>query len=169
MSGEQKSHTISILVNDEPGVLARVAGLFSRRGYNIDSITVGGSEEPGLSRMIIVTRGDDHTVEQITKQLNKLIDVIKVQVLSEQAMVSRELALIKVNVSPANRAELTGIIEPFRASIIDVGQTSLIVQVTGDQNKVNALIQLLKPYGIKEICRTGVSAMARSLTMVPMK
>lgn len=169
MSNEQKTHTISILVNDEPGVLARVAGLFGRRGYNIDSITVGGSEEPGLSRMIIVTRGDDHTVEQITKQLNKLIDVIKVQVLSEQAMVSRELALIKVNVNPANRAELSGIIDPFRASIIDVGQTSMIVQVTGDQQKVNALIQLLKPYGIKEICRTGVSAMARSLTMVPMK
>ena len=169
MSNEQKTHTISILVNDEPGVLARVAGLFGRRGYNIDSITVGGSEEPGLSRMVIVTRGDDHTVEQITKQLNKLIDVIKVQVLSEQAMVSRELALIKVNVNPANRAELSGIIDPFRASIIDVGQTSMIVQVTGDQQKVNALIQLLKPYGIKEICRTGVSAMARSLTMVPMK
>jgi len=169
MSNELKTHTISILVNDEPGVLARVAGLFSRRGYNIDSITVGGSEEPGLSRMVIVTRGDDHTVEQITKQLNKLVDVIKVQVLSEGAMVTRELALIKVNVNPANRAELSGIIDPFRASIIDVGQTSMIVQVTGDQQKVNALIQLLKPYGIKEICRTGVSAMARSLTLAAIK
>jgi len=165
----QQTHTISILVNDEPGVLARVAGLFGRRGYNIDSITVGGSEEPGLSRMIIVTRGDEHTIEQITKQLNKLIDVIKVQVLSDQAMVARELALIKVNVNPANRAEISGIIEPFRASVIDVGQTSLIIQVTGDQNKVNALIQLLKPYGIKEICRTGVSAMARGLAMVTVK
>ncbi len=165
----QQTHTISILVNDEPGVLARVAGLFGRRGYNIDSITVGGSEEQGLSRMIIVTHGDEHTVEQITKQLNKLIDVIKVQVLSEQAMVARELALIKVNVNPANRAEISGIIEPFRASVIDVGQTSLIIQVTGDQNKVNALIQLLKPYGIKEICRTGVSAMSRSLAMVALK
>ncbi|OUM88173.1 MAG: acetolactate synthase small subunit [Bacillus thermozeamaize] len=165
----QQTHTISILVNDEPGVLARVAGLFGRRGYNIDSITVGGSEEPGLSRMIIVTRGDEHTIEQITKQLNKLIDVIKVQVLSDQAMVARELALIKVNVNPANRAEISGIIEPFRASVIDVGQTSLIIQVTGDQNKVNALIQLLKPYGIKEICRTGVSAMARGLAMVAVK
>lgn len=165
----QQTHTISILVNDEPGVLARVAGLFGRRGYNIDSITVGGSEEPGLSRMIIVTRGDEHTIEQITKQLNKLVDVIKVQVLSDQAMVARELALIKVNVNPANRAEISGIIEPFRASVIDVGQTSMIIQVTGDQNKVNALIQLLKPYGIKEICRTGVSAMARGLAMVAMK
>lgn len=160
---------ISILVNDAPGVLIRVASLFSRRGFNIDSITVGSSEEEGLSRMVIVSRGDEHTIEQITKQLNKLIDVIKVQVLSDGPMVERELALIKVNVNPANRAEINGIIEPFRASIIDVGINTMIIQATGDENKVNALIQLLKPYGIREITRTGVSAMARGLIPVGAK
>ncbi|MFT9848946.1 acetolactate synthase small subunit [Aneurinibacillus sp. REN35] len=157
---EQK-HTISILVNDQPGVLTRVANLMGQRGFNIDSITVGQSEEPGLSRMIIVTSGDDRTIEQIMKQFHKLIDVLKVQHLSSGAMVSRELALIKVEATPATRAEINGIIEPFRASIVDVGPISLVIQVTGDSDKIDALIELLMPYGIKELSRTGVTAIGR--------
>ncbi|MBO8173044.1 MAG: acetolactate synthase small subunit [Bacillaceae bacterium] len=154
-------HTISILVNDQPGVLARVANLFGQRGFNIESITVGQSEEEGLSRMIIVTSGNEQTVQQVMKQLHKLIDVIKVQQLSAFPMVARELVLIKVEATPQNRTEISGIVEPFRASIVDVGPQSLMIQATGDSEKVDALIQLLKPYGIKQLCRTGVTAMTR--------
>jgi acetolactate synthase-1/3 small subunit len=148
-------------VNNEPGVLARVAALLGRRGFNIDSITVGASEEPGLSRVIIVTEGDDKTMEQVMKQLHKLIDVIKIQHLSIQPMVARELALIKVNAGPNIRSEINGIVEPFRASVVDIGPSTMIIQVTGDPEKVEAIIQLMKPYGIKEITRTGITAMAR--------
>lgn len=162
----EAKHTISVLVNDQPGVLARVANLFSQRGFNIDSITVGQSEEKGLSRMIIVTRGDERTAQQIIKQLYKLIDVIKVQNLSEHPMVARELALIKVDATPATRAEINGIIDPFRAAIIDVGPSSLVIQITGDTEKVDALIELLRPYGIKELSRTGVTAMMRGMAKV---
>jgi acetolactate synthase-1/3 small subunit len=159
---EQK-HTISILVNDQPGVLTRVANLMGQRGFNIDSITVGQSEEPGLSRMIIVTRGDDRTIEQIMKQFHKLIDVYKVQHLNSGPMVARELALIKVAATPATRSEINGIIDPFRASIVDVSPTSLVIQVTGDSEKIDALIELLTPYGIKELSRTGVTAISRGV------
>lgn len=158
--------TISILVNNQPGVLQRVSGLFGRRGFNIESITVGESEAPGLSRMIVVTTGDEKTVEQVTKQLHKLIDVIKVQNLSVQPMVARELMLIKVSSDAAQRTEISGIVEPFRASIIDIGPSSLVVQATGDTDKIDALIELLRPYGIREISRTGVTAMARGLSAV---
>lgn len=161
MRNDTQRHTLSILVNDQPGVLARVANLFSQRGFNIESITVGPCEEPGLSRMVIVTRGDERVVEQICKQLHKLIDVIKVQRVSEFPMVERELALIKVGASPSVRTEIQGIVEPFRAAVVDVGPQSLIVQVTGDPEKVDALIELLRPYGIKELTRTGVTAMMR--------
>ncbi|GAB7388563.1 acetolactate synthase small subunit [Bacillaceae bacterium] len=156
-----EKHTISVLVNDQPGVLARVANLFSQRGFNIESITVGQSEEKGLSRMTIVTTGDERTTEQIMKQLHKLIDVIKVNLLSSGPMVARELALIKVEATPANRTEITGIVEPFRASIVDVGPHTLVVQATGDTEKIDALIELLRPYGIHELSRTGVTAVAR--------
>jgi acetolactate synthase-1/3 small subunit len=155
-------HTLSVIVNDQPGVLARVAGLFSRRGFNIDSLTVGPMEEAGLSRMTITTIGDEATLEQVTKQLNKLIDVIKVQNLSGDPMVERELLLIKVTANAATRAEITGIVEPFRAAVVDVGRTSLIVQATGNKEKNDALIELLRPYGVKEIARTGVTALVRS-------
>lgn len=154
-------HTISVLVNDQPGVLQRVSGLFGRRGFNIESITVGQSEEIGLSRMVIVTLGDQHTLEQIEKQLYKLIDVIKVVDLGSKPMVARELALIKVKADPAERPEIMGAVETFRASVVDIGATSLLVQVVGDTQKIDAMIELLKPYGIKELSRTGVTAMIR--------
>ncbi|MDB4867645.1 MAG: ilvN [Cohnella sp.] len=154
-------HTISILVNDQPGVLQRVSGLFGRRGFNIESITVGASEEPGLSRMVIVTSGDDRTLEQVQKQLYKLIDVIKVVDISGSPMVARELGLIKVNAEPSARPEVLGIVETFRAAVVDIGPSTLIVQVLGDSDKIDAMIELLKPYGIRELSRTGVTAMTR--------
>jgi len=156
-----KKHTLAILVNDQPGVLQRVSGLFGRRGFNIESITVGSSEEAGLSRMVIVTSGDDNTLEQITKQLYKLIDVIKVVDVSSSPMVARELALIKVGAEPAARPEVLGVVETFRAAVVDIGPSSLIVQVVGDTEKIDAMIELLKPYGIRELTRTGVTAMIR--------
>jgi len=156
-----KNHVIAVLVNDQPGVLQRVSGLFGRRGYNIESITVGQSEEPGLSRMVIVTEGDDTTLEQIEKQLYKLIDVIKVVNLSANPMVSRELALIKVKAEPAERPEIMGVVETFRAAVVDIGPGSMMVQVIGDTEKIDAMIELLRPYGIRELSRTGVTAMTR--------
>lgn len=154
-------HTIAVLVNDQPGVLQRVSGLFGRRGFNIESITVGQSEEAGLSRMVIVTLGDQNTLEQIEKQLYKLIDVIKVVDLGSKPMVARELALIKVKSEPAERPEIMGVVETFRASVVDIGSTSMLVQVVGETTKIDAMIELLKPYGIKELSRTGVTAMIR--------
>ena len=154
-------HTIAVIVNDQPGVLQRVSGLFGRRGFNIESITVGSSEEPGLSRMVIVTSGDEHTLEQITKQLYKLIDVIKVIDLSANPMVSRELALIKIQAEPSARPEILGVVDTFRASVVDISSHSLMVQVVGDTDKIDAMIELLKPYVIKEISRTGVTALNR--------
>jgi acetolactate synthase I/III small subunit len=154
-------HSISILVNNQPGVLQRVSGLFGRRGFNIESITVGESEEEGLSRMVIVTSGDDKTVEQISKQLYKLIDVIKVVDLSASPMVARELALIKVSAEPGIRAEILGVVDTFRAAVVDIGPSSMIVQVVGDSEKIDAMVELLRPYGIKELSRTGVTAMIR--------
>ncbi|BCG57948.1 acetolactate synthase small subunit [Paenibacillus sp. URB8-2] len=154
-------NTISVLVNDQPGVLQRVSGLFGRRGFNIESITVGQSEETGLSRMVIVTLGDEEQLEQIEKQLYKLIDVIKVVDLSSKPMVARELALIKVKADPSERPEIMGVVETFRASVVDIGSTSMLVQVVGDTQKIDAMIELLKPYGIRELSRTGVTAMIR--------
>lgn len=154
-------HTIAVIVNDQPGVLQRVSGLFGRRGFNIESITVGASEEQGLSRMVIVTTGDDHMLEQIEKQLYKIVDVIKVINLSSQPMVARELALIKVKAEPHVRPEILGVVETFRASIVDIGPSTLMVQVVGESQKIEAMIQLLEPYGIREISRTGVTALIR--------
>ncbi|SEC53667.1 acetolactate synthase small subunit [Paenibacillus sp. GP183] len=154
-------HTISILVNNQPGVLQRVSGLFGRRGFNIESITVGESEELGLSRMVIVTTGDNTTLEQISKQLYKLIDVIKVIDLSSNPMVAREVALIKVNAEPGVRPEILGVVETFRAAVVDISPNSLIVQVVGDSDKIDAMVELLIPYGIRELSRTGVTAMIR--------
>lgn len=156
-----RKHTISILVNDQPGVLQRVSGLFGRRGFNIESITVGASEEPGLSRMVIVSTGDDRTLEQIQKQLYKLIDVIKVVDISGSPMVGRELGLIKIGAEPTARPEILGIVDTFRAAVVDIGPSTLIVQVVGDSDKIDAMIELLKPYGIRELSRTGVTAMTR--------
>jgi len=158
-----KKHTISVLVNNQPGVLQRVSGLFGRRGFNIESITVGASEEAGLSRMIIVSTGDDQTLEQIQKQLYKLIDVIKVNDLSAKPMVARELALLQVNAEPSIRPEILGIVETFRASVVDIGPSTLMVQVIGDSDKIDAMTELLRPYGIRELTRTGATAMIRGI------
>ncbi|MFZ4084006.1 MAG: acetolactate synthase small subunit [Vampirovibrionia bacterium] len=152
-----KRSVLSVLVENESGVLARISGLFSRRGYNIESLTVGPSEQEGLSRMIIVTQDD---VEQVKKQLNKLINVIKITDLSELPYVDRELALIKVS-SKQNRAEIIEIADLFRSRIIDVAEDSLVVEVTGDSEKINAVIQLILPFGIKELARTGSVALLR--------
>ncbi|MEA1984899.1 MAG: acetolactate synthase small subunit [Euryarchaeota archaeon] len=156
-------HTLAVLVENKYGVLARVAGLFSRRGYNIDSLAVGVTEDPTISRMTIVVRGDDHVVEQVTKQLNKLIDVIRVTDLSSDESVERELALIKVNADATNRAEIIQIVDIFRARIIDVAARSLTIEITGDEGKIQAIQKLLKPFGIKEMVRTGRIALNRGL------
>lgn len=153
--------TLSILVNDQPGVLQRVSGLFSRRGFNIASITVGTSEEPGLSRMVIVTNGDDTVFDQIKHQLEKLIDVVKVIAVSDKPMVARELALIKVAAEPSQRPEILVLVETFRATVIDVGSGSLMLQAVGETDKIDAMIELVSPYGLIELCRTGITAMAR--------
>ncbi|MBW7459050.1 acetolactate synthase small subunit [Paenibacillus sepulcri] len=158
-----EQHTISILVHDQPGVLQRVCGLFGRRGFNIDSITVGSSEESGLSRMIIRTTGDERTVEQVEKQLNKLIDVIRVVPLSASPMVARELALIQIKAEPPLRPEIMGVVSAFRASVVDIGHHSMIIQAVGETDKINAILKLLEPYGIMEISRTGTTAMTREI------
>lgn len=156
-------HIISTLVVNHPGVMIRVAGLFSRRGYNIESIAVGKSEEPGLSRIVIVVEAeDDQVLEQIEKQLYKLIDVVKVTDLPVRESVERELALIKVNASSQNRPEIMQIVDIFRAKIVDVSSRAVIIEITGGAEKVDALIGLLKPHGIREIARTGQIAMLRT-------
>ncbi|ABE51674.1 acetolactate synthase small subunit [Methanococcoides burtonii] len=154
-------HTLAVLVENKYGVLARVAGLFSRRGFNIDSLAVGTTEDPTLSRMTIIVSGDDHVLEQVMKQLNKLIDVIRVIDLSSEEFVERELALIKVNTDASNRAEIIQIVNIFRARTIDVASKSLTIEVTGDVEKIKAIQTLLKPFGIKELARTGIVALNR--------
>ncbi|MFD2213758.1 MULTISPECIES: acetolactate synthase small subunit [Metabacillus] len=153
---------LSLTVLNQTGVLNRITGLFTKRHYNIESITVGHAETEGVSRMtVVVNVQEEKEVEQITKQLNKQIDVLKVVDITSQSIVSRELALIKVMSTPATRMELQGLIQPFRATVIDVSRESVVVQVTGEPEKIEVLIDLLKPYGIKEIARTGTTAFTR--------
>ncbi|MBI5183026.1 MAG: acetolactate synthase small subunit [Nitrospinae bacterium] len=159
-------HTISVLVENEFGVLARIAGLFSGRGFNIESLCVAESIDPSISRMTIVTRGDDRIIEQITKQLNKLVDVIKVVDLTEEKFVDREMVLIKVNAEPSVREEILRITDIFRGKIVDVSPKTYTVEVTGDEDKIVAIIELLKPLGIKEIARTGRIAMSRGTKLL---
>jgi len=154
-------HTLVALMEDKPGVLNRVASLFRRRNFNIDSLTVGHSETPGISRMTIVTEGDDHTIEQVVKQLYKLINVTKVTDVTAEPTVIRELALIKVHAPPRNRAEILQLVDIFRAQVVDVAADSLTIQITGDEEKVDSLVALLRPYGIMEMARTGRVAMLR--------
>ncbi|MGB9596322.1 MAG: acetolactate synthase small subunit [Candidatus Poribacteria bacterium] len=154
-------HTISVLVENKFGVLARVAGLFSGRGYNIDSLNVGETEDPTISRMTIVARGDERILEQIMKQLNKLIDVIKVIDLTSEEHIERELVLIKVSAPSKTRSEIIQLADIFRSSIVDVSPESLVISATGDENKINALIEMLKSYGIREIARSGKVAISR--------
>ena len=155
-------HTISILVDNEFGVLSRIAGLFSGRGFNIESLCVAETIDPKVSQMTIVTTGDDQVVEQITKQLNKLINVIKVSDLTVEEHIERELVLIKVNADAKDRAEILSIIDIFRGKVVDVSPKTYTIEMTGDSEKVNAIIELLRPFGIKEVVRTGKIAMARS-------
>ena len=154
-------HTISVLVEDEAGVLTRIAGLFARRGFNIESLAVGSAEELGVSRITMVVPGDERVVEQLIKQLYKLISVLKVQDISEQPCVERELMLIKVNANAANRAEIIQIVEIFRARIVDLSEEAVTVQVVGDPGKIVAIIQMLNKFGIREIARTGKIALVR--------
>ncbi|MFY9194419.1 MAG: acetolactate synthase small subunit [Methanoculleus sp.] len=157
-----KPHTLSVLVENRAGVLSRVAGMFSRRGFNIESLAVGTCEEPDMSRITIVVNGDDTVVEQVMKQTNKLIDVIKVSDLTERESVERELALIKVAAEPGtSRAEILQIADIFRAQVVDVGTKTLVLQVAGDTEKIDALEKLLRQYGIKELVRTGKIAILR--------
>ncbi|HFB07104.1 MAG TPA: acetolactate synthase small subunit [Chloroflexi bacterium] len=158
---DNTKHTLVALVEDKPGVLNRIARLFRRRNFNIQSLAVGSSEHPGLSRMTIVVGGDAAQVEQVRKQLEKLINVVKVSDITEENMVSRELALIKVKATTTTRSEIMQIVGIFRANIVDVGPNSLTVEVTGDEDKVNSLLGLLHDFGVKELSRTGRIALTR--------
>lgn len=152
-------HTISVLVENKFGVLARVAGLFSARGYNIDSLAVGPTEDPGVSRMTIVSEGDEKTLEQIKKQLNKLIDVIKVVDFKEGEFVDRELVVVRVAVNAKNHKEVLEVINTSGAKVANAGAKSISIEASGDQNSTRALLELLKPFGILEVVRTGRIAM----------
>lgn len=154
-------HTIIALVQDRPGVLTRIASLFRRRGFNIASLAVGASEQKGLSRLTFVVTGDQYTVEQATHQLDKLIDVVKVSNISAEDVVARELALIKVRATPTNRSEILEMANLFRAKVVDVGARSLVIETTGEEDKIDALYELLRPFGILELMRTGRVAMVR--------
>jgi len=156
-------HVISALVMNEPGVLSLVAGLFSARGFNIDSLVVGRTENPELSRMTVVVDADDNTLEQVRKQLAKLVPVVKVRDFAGTAHIERDLALITVGVSAGSRSEVIEIVNLFRGKIVDIARGSVIVELSGPEEKIEACIELLEPYGIKELARTGVIGMARGM------
>jgi acetolactate synthase-1/3 small subunit len=158
-------YVLGVLVDNHPGVLSKVSGLFSRRGFNIDSLAVGVTEDPEISRITIVVDGDEYIVEQVTKQLNKLINVIKVAIISEDS-ISRELALIKVRATPATRNEIVDIVNIFRAKVVDVNRYSVIVEITGDSKKIAALEEMLNDFGILEMVRTGNISIDRGPKMV---
>lgn len=157
---EQK-HTLSVLVENHAGVLSRVAGLFSRRGFNIDSLAVGETSNPGISRITIVVNGDDYIVDQVSKQLNKLVDVIKIKIFKPTEFVGRELVLIKINAPAKTRAEVMQLANIFRANIVDVSTETLTVEISADQEKIRALTALLDQFGILEVVRTGMIAIER--------
>lgn len=161
-NNQDQKHTISALVDNEPGVLSRVTGLFSGRGFNIESLCVAETMDPLVSRITLVTRGNDQIIEQITKQLNKLINVIKVIDFTNTEFVEREMALIKVRAEAQTRAEILRIVDIFRCKVVDVSPQFYTIEVTGNEGKIKAILDLLGPLGIKEIARTGAIAMARS-------
>ena len=165
MSPEEKhggpSHTIAVLVENKFGVLAKVASLFSARGYNIDSLSVGVTQDPTVSRITLVTRGDERVLEQIRKQLSKLIDTIKVMDMVKEETVQREMMLVKVSAPRRERAEILQIVEVFRARIVDLSAETLTIEITGDDGKIAAFLELLAPFGVKEIARTGKAALSR--------
>ncbi len=154
-------HVISALVINEPGVLARVAGMFSARGFNIDSLVVGRTETSDLSRMTIVVNADDNTVDQVRKQLAKLVEVVKVRDFKDLAYIERDLLLLTVSVTPENRGEVVEIVELFRGRVVDVAKSSLMIELSGTEEKLESFVDLMQTYGITELARTGVIAMAR--------
>jgi acetolactate synthase I/III small subunit len=162
MIGSPKTHTLSVLVEDKPGALARVAALFSRRGFNIESLAVGATEQKDMSRMTIVVSAEETPLEQVTKQLNKLINVIKIIEQDEDNSVSRELALIKVRADAGTRSQVIEAVNLFRAKVVDVSPESLTVEATGDRGKIEALLRLLEPFGIREIAQSGMVSLSRS-------
>ena len=157
----QQRHILSVLVENKPGVLSRVTGLVSRRGFNIESLSVGPTEDQTLSRLTIIMIADDVAYEQITKQLHKLISVHKITDLTQEQAIERELVLFKVHANPERRSEIIEIANVFRANIVDVGKSSLTIEVTGTESKISGIEDLLRDYGIKEIIRTGIIAMSR--------
>lgn len=159
-------HTIALIVENKAGVLVRIAGLFSRRGFNIDSLTVGATDNPDYSRMTITVEGDEVVLEQVTKQLNKLVNVIRVSEMDPNESVDRELAIIKVAAKKEDRSEIMQIVSVFRAKIIDVSPRSLIIEVTGTNDKIEAMVRLLRQFGIKEMARTGRVSMVRGTKAV---
>jgi acetolactate synthase I/III small subunit len=161
MPARSQHHTIVALVEDKPGVLNRIASKWRQRGFNIESLAVGHSEIPGLSRMTFTVDGATHDVDQVTKQLFKVIEVVEITDITDEDVVARELALIRVTATPNTRGQLIELGQVFRASLIDVAQDSLIFEVTGDEDKIEAFYELLLPYGVKELMRTGRIAMAR--------
>lgn len=154
-------HTISMVVENRFGVLARISGLFSGRGFNIDSIAVGEAADPGTSRMTIVTQGDQMIIEQIIKQLNRLVDVLRVVDLTEDNFINRELALIKVTANQTTRQEIVQIADIFKAKIVDINQKTLMLEATGNEDKIDAIISMVRPFGLREVARTGRIALAR--------
>jgi acetolactate synthase I/III small subunit len=158
---EPRKHTIAVQVENKFGVLSRVAGLFSARGYNIESLSVGETLDPTVSRMTLVVRGDEFVIEQVMKQLHKLIDVIKVTDLTDDGHVDRELVLVRVNAEPQHRAEILRTADIFRAKVVDVTAVSFVLEATGDEGKIEAFLELLRPMGIQEVVRTGKVAMSR--------
>ncbi len=154
-------HTISVLVEDEAGVLTRIAGLFARRGFNIESLAVGRAEQGGVSRITMVVPGDDHVIEQLTKQLYRLVNVLKVQDITEIPCVERELMLLKVNATSSTRSEIIELAQIFRARVVDVAEDSLILEVVGDPGKMVAIAQVLQRFGLREIARTGKISLTR--------
>lgn len=163
----EKYHLVSALVENKPGVMQRIAGMFSRRGFNMDNLSVGPTDNPMYSRITITVKGDESILEQVVKQMNKLITIIKVRELHDYDSVQRELALIKVNSSKADtRTEIAQYVDVFRASIVDVSSDAMIIEITGDPDKIDAFVRLMQPYGIKEISRTGVTAMHRGVKSI---
>ena len=158
----ENKFTLSILVNNEAGVLTRVSSLFGRRGYNIDSLSVGETEDPSLARMTILSRGDIATRDQIIKQLQKLVDVKVVQLMEPDKTVTRELMMIKVNAELATRAQIHQVVDVFRAKVVDLSTTSMTIEITGEKTKLDAFVSNLIPYVILELCRTGITAIGRN-------
>jgi len=165
-----KNYVISSLVEHKPGVLYQVSNMFRRRGFNIETITVGESEQAGLARMTITINGDERTVEQVVKQLNKLLDVVKVSILDPESTVTRELALIRINTPNATvRSDVINYTEIFKGKVVDVAHDSLMVEMTGDSDKITAFIELMKSFGVREIARTGITALPRGMRSTRME